>query len=107
MGRALAAFLWGMTGLSVWRFLSGGGWLPGSISEHGPAYDQEFKRAIIVVGIAFVAARVALGYAVWRFADTGQGTRAVYSHGNNRMEILWTAITAAIFITRSEERRVG
>jgi cytochrome c oxidase subunit 2 len=55
---------------------------------------------IIVVGIAFVAAQVALGYALWRFQDTGDGsTRAVYSHGNNRMEILWTAITAAIFIT--------
>ena len=37
--------------------------------------------------------------AVWRFRDTGGGYRAVYSHGNNRMEILWTGITAAIFIT--------
>ena len=47
------------------------------------------------------AAQVALGYAVWRFRDTGDGSgaRAVYSHGNNRMEILWTGVTAAIFIT--------
>jgi cytochrome c oxidase subunit 2 len=99
MGRALAVFLWVMTGLSVWMFVSGRWWFPASISEHGPAYDQQFLLTIIVVGVAFVAAQVALGYAVWRFADTGQGTRAVYSHGNNRMEILWTAITAAIFIT--------
>jgi cytochrome c oxidase subunit 2 len=41
---------------------------------------------------------VALGIAVWRFADTGKGTRAVYTHGSNRMEILWTAMTATIFI---------
>ncbi len=99
MGRALAVFLWVMTGLSVWMFLDGRWWFPPSISEHGPAYDQQFVLTIVVVGVAFVAAQVALGYAVWRFADTGQGTRAVYSHGNNRMEILWTAITAAIFIT--------
>jgi cytochrome c oxidase subunit 2 len=99
MGRALAVFLWVMTGLSVWMFVDGRWWFPPSISEHGPAYDQQFLLTIIVVGVAFVAAQVALGYAVWRFADTGQGTRAVYSHGNNRMEILWTAITAAIFIT--------
>ena len=99
MGRALAVFLWVMTGLSVWMFLDGRWWFPPSISEHGPAYDQQFILTIVVVGIAFVAAQAALGYAVWRFADTGQGTRAVYSHGNNRMEILWTAITAVIFIT--------
>ena len=98
MGRALAVFLWVMTGLSVWMFVSGRWWFPAAISEHGPAYDQQFMLTIVVVGVAFVAAQVALGYAVWRFADTGQGTRAVYSHGNNRMEILWTAITAAIFI---------
>ena len=99
MGRALAVFLWVMTGLSVWTFLDGRWWFPKSISEHGPAYDQQFILTIVVVGIAFVAAQAALGYAVWRYADTGQGTRAVYSHGNNRMEILWTAVTAVIFIT--------
>ena len=99
MGRALAVFLWVMTGLSVWMFLDGRWWFPPSISEHGPAYDQQFLLTIVVVGVAFVAAQAALGYAVWRFADTGQATRAVYSHGNNRMEILWTVITAAIFIT--------
>jgi len=99
MGRAFAVFLWVMTGLSVWMFVDGRWWFPESISEHGPAYDQQFMLTIVVVGVAFVAAQVALGYAVWRFADTGGGTRAAYSHGNNRMEIIWTAVTAAIFIT--------
>ena len=99
MGRALAVFLWVMTGLSVWMLASGRWWFPKAISEHGPAYDQQFLITIIVVGVAFVAAQAALGYALWRFQDTGGRARAVYSHGNNRMEILWTAITAAIFIT--------
>ena len=99
MGRALAVFMWLMTLLSVWMFLSGKWWFPRSISEHGPAYDQQFVLTIIVVGLAFTAAQVALGYALWRFRDTGGGERAVYSHGNNRMEMLWTAITAFIFIT--------
>ncbi|MCA1621435.1 MAG: cytochrome c oxidase subunit II [Acidobacteria bacterium] len=99
MGRAFAVFLWVMTGLSVWMFVNGKWWFPPSISEHGPAYDQQFILTMVVVGVAFVAAQAALGYAVWRFRDTGEGTRAVYSHGNNRMEILWTGITAAIFIT--------
>jgi cytochrome c oxidase subunit 2 len=100
MGRAFAVFLWVMTGLSVWMIASGRWWFPKAISEHGPAYDQQFMLTIIVVGIAFVAAQVALGYALWRFQDTGDGTvRAVYSHGNNRMEVLWTGVTAVIFIT--------
>lgn len=99
MGRALAVFIWVMTILSVWMFLDGRWWFPASISEHGPAYDQQFILTIIVVGVAFAAAQVALGYAVWRFRDTGDGTRAVYSHGNNRLEVIWTAITALIFIT--------
>jgi cytochrome c oxidase subunit II len=100
MGRAFAVFLWVMTALSVWMLASGRWWFPHAISEHGPAYDQQFMLTIIVVGVSFVAAQVALGYALWRFRDTGAGTaRAVYSHGNNRMEILWTVITAAIFIT--------
>jgi cytochrome c oxidase subunit 2 len=82
-------------------FVSGRWWFPTAISEHGPAYDRQFILTIIVVGIAFVAAQVALGIAVWRFRDTGDGSgaRAVYSHGNNRMEILWTGVTAVIFIT--------
>lgn len=99
MGRALAVFIWVMTILSLWMFLSGKWWFPSAISEHGPAYDQQFILTIIVVGVAFAAAQTALGYAVWRFRDTGDGTRAVYSHGNNRMEIIWTAVTAVIFIT--------
>jgi cytochrome c oxidase subunit 2 len=100
MGRAFAVFLWIMTGLSVWMLASGRWWFPKAISEHGPAYDQQFVLTIIVVGIAFVAAQVSLGYALWRFQDTGDGTvRAVYSHGNNRMEVLWTGVTAVIFIT--------
>ncbi len=100
MGRALAVFLWVMTGLSVWMLASGRWWFPKAISEHGPAYDQQFMMTIIVVGVAFVAAQAALGYALWRFQDTGGGSaRAVYSHGNTRMEIIWTVITAAVFIT--------
>lgn len=99
MGRALAAFIWVMTALSVWMFLDGRWWFPKAISEHGPAYDRQFILTIIVVGVAFAAAQVALGYAVWRFRDTGDGSRAAYSHGNNRLEIIWTAITAVIFIS--------
>jgi cytochrome c oxidase subunit 2 len=99
MGRALAVFFWVMTILSVWMFANGRWWFPASISEHGPAYDRQFLITIIVVGVAFATAQVALGYTIWRFRDTGGGTRAVYSHGNNRMEMIWTGATFLIFVT--------
>ena len=99
MGRALAVFIWVMTLLSVWMFANGKWWFPAAISEHGPAYDQQFLISIIVVGVAFSAAQIGLGITIWKFRDTGDGARAVYSHGNHRLEVIWTAITAVIFIT--------
>lgn len=99
MGRALAVLIWVMTLLSVWMFVSGKWWFPASISEHGPAYDQQFILTIIVVGISFAAAQIGLGYTVWRYRDTGGGERATYSHGNNRVEIAGVIITAIVFIT--------
>jgi cytochrome c oxidase subunit 2 len=99
MGRALAVLIWVMTVLSVWMFVNGKWWFPPSISEHGPAYDRQFVLTIIVVGISFAAAQVGLGYAVWRFRDRGDGTRADYSHGNNRIEIAGVVVTALVFIT--------
>jgi cytochrome c oxidase subunit 2 len=100
MGRALALFIWLMTLISVWMFVSGRWWFPAAIAEHGPAYDRQFLITIIVVGISFAAAQIGLGYAVWKFrARPDDSTRAVYSHGNNRLEMLWTAITAVIFIS--------
>jgi cytochrome c oxidase subunit 2 len=99
MGRVLAVLIWLLTLASVGLFFSGW-WFPAPISEHGPRIDQQFMITIIVVGIAFVAAQVGLGYAVWRYGASSQAKeeRAVYTHGNNRLEMIWTVITAVVFI---------
>ena len=100
MGRVLAVIIWIITLLSVLLFFNEKWWLPEAISNHAPALDRQFLITIVVVGISFTAAQVALGYAVWKFRDTGKpGDRAIYSHGSNRLEMLWTVITALIFIT--------
>ncbi|HEY0079727.1 MAG TPA: cytochrome c oxidase subunit II [Pyrinomonadaceae bacterium] len=99
MGRVLAVVIWVITLASVLLFTNGKWWFPPSISEHGPAYDRQFLITIIVVGVAFAAAQIGLGFAVWRYGAGRTGTRATYSHGNNRLEIVWTVITAVIFIT--------
>jgi cytochrome c oxidase subunit II len=99
MGRVLAVIIWLITLLSVLLFTNGKWWLPAAISDHAPALDRQFMITIVVVGIAFTAAQIGLGWAVWKFRDTGKsGDRAIYSHGSNRLEVLWTVITAIVFI---------
>jgi heme/copper-type cytochrome/quinol oxidase subunit 2 len=100
MGRVLAVIIWIVTLLSVLLFLSGKWWLPAAISNHAPALDRQFMITIIVVGISFTAAQVGLGWMVWKYRDTGKpADRALYSHGSNKLEVLWTVITAVVFIT--------
>ncbi|HSL55162.1 MAG TPA: cytochrome c oxidase subunit II [Pyrinomonadaceae bacterium] len=100
MGRVLAVIIWILTLLSVLLFVSGKWWFPAAISDHAPALDRQFLITILVVGISFTAAQVGLGWMVWKYRDTGSKTdRAVYSHGSNRLEVLWTVITAVVFIT--------
>ena len=100
MGRVLAVIIWIITLLSVLLFVSGKWWFPAPISEHAPALDRQFMITIMVVGIAFTAAQIGLGWMVWKYRDTGSAAdRAVYSHGSNRLEVVWTVITAIIFIS--------
>jgi cytochrome c oxidase subunit 2 len=100
MGRALGVLIWLLTLASVVLFFSGW-WFPVSITEHAPAIDRQFMLTMIVVGIAFVLAQVGLGYVVWRFGANSQNKdeRAVYTHGNNRLEMIWTVVTAVVFIS--------
>ena len=99
MGRVLAVIIWIITILSVVLFFVRKWWFPEAISQHAPALDRQFMITIVVVGISFAAAQFALGWAVWKFRDTGKpGDRALYTHGSNRLEVLWTVITAVIFI---------
>jgi cytochrome c oxidase subunit 2 len=80
-------------------FLSGRWWFPESISDHGPSVDRQFMITIIVCGIAFAAAQIGLGWVVWKYRDSADKQRATYSHGNNRLEIVWTVVTAIVFIS--------
>jgi cytochrome c oxidase subunit 2 len=100
MGRVLAVIIWIITLLSVLLFVAGKWWFPEAISEHAPALDRQFLITILVVGISFTAAQVGLGWMVWKYRDTGQKSdRGLYTHGSNRLVVLWTVITAVVFIT--------
>ena len=99
MGRVLAVIIWLLTLGSVILFTTKKWWFPTAISSHAAALDRQFMLTIIVVGIAFTAAQVGLGYMVWKYRDTGNRTRATYTHGSNRLEVVWTMVTAVIFIS--------
>jgi cytochrome c oxidase subunit II len=99
MGRLLGIAIWVITLASVAMFVSGRWWFPESISEHGPLVDQQFLITIVVCGIAFSAAQIGLGWTVWKYRDSASQQRATYSHGNNRLEVIWTVVTAVIFIS--------
>jgi cytochrome c oxidase subunit 2 len=99
MGRVLGLAIWLITLGSVGMFVSKHWWFPESISEHGGAVDHQFTITILVVGISFAAAQIGLGWVVWKYRDTSAATRATYSHGNNRLEVIWTVVTAIVFIS--------
>ncbi len=98
MGRVLAVIIWILTLGSVFLFVSKKWWFPPAISEHAPALDRQFMLTIVVVGFAFTAAQLGLGWAVWKFRDTGNNARATYTHGSNKLEVVWTVVTAIVFI---------
>lgn len=98
MGRVLAVIIWLITLLSVSLFFVKKWWFPTAISEHAAALDRQFMLTIIVVGLAFTAAQVGLGYMVWKYRDTGNRERATYTHGSSKLEVIWTTVTAVIFI---------
>lgn len=98
MGRVLAVVIWILTLGSVVLFTTKKWWFPTAISAHAPALDRQFLITITVVGIAFTAAQIGLGYAIWKFRDESSRPRATYTHGSSRLEVIWTIITAVVFI---------
>jgi cytochrome c oxidase subunit 2 len=50
------------------------------------------------MGIVFVAAQVALGLFAWKYGERSSSAAARYTHGNNTLEIIWTVLTAILFI---------
>src|SRR5262245_6447819 len=99
MSRILLALLIVLIAVgSVWMFVSGNWWFTPTISEHGAKIDDQFKRTAWVVGIGFFSSQIALAYAIFKFSSKGK-ERAKYTHGNNKVELIWTVITAGVFVT--------
>jgi len=92
----LAPIVWLLTIAICVLFMGKFWWFPPPINAHGEAYDQQFALTLIVTGIIFFVAQMALGYAIFRFRSNGG--RVEYSHGNNKLEALWTSAAAVLFV---------
>ena len=98
MALVLALLIVGITLVSMYFFaFAPPHWrMPPFISEYGDAYDHHFLLTLTICGIIFFLAQIGLAYVVFRYRE--QGKQASYSHGNNKLEVLWTSATAVLFI---------
>jgi len=92
----LGILIWLFTIVTTIAFASRHWWFPESASSHGETLDDQFVVTLVVTGIVFIVAQIGLGWVLLRYRDTGNN-QAVYSHGNNKLEIIWTALTGIVF----------
>ncbi len=92
----LAVTIWLITLVTAVAFAGRYWWFPPSAASHGAALDGQFVITLLVTGVVFIAAQVALGYLLIRYKDK-PGAQASHSHGSTKMEIVWTSATAILF----------
>ena len=97
MGLMLALFFWAVATTTVALFIGKVWWMPELISAHGGAIDDEIVLTLIIAGIAFFLAQIALGYFILRFKARGT-ERATYWHENTKLEVTWTVVTLIVFV---------
>jgi cytochrome c oxidase subunit II len=98
MAALLAIFFFLVATLTVGLFIGHVWWMPELISSHGAAVDHELVLTLIIAGVAFFLAQVALGYFIWRFRGKDDGKPASNWHENRKLEIFWTVVTAIVFV---------
>ena len=77
-------------------------WMPHNVSLTSPLHfgadiDHLFVLILWITGIVFIGTQIALGWAMWRYAAR-PGGRASYTHGSQRLEVVWTIIPSAILV---------
>jgi cytochrome c oxidase subunit 2 len=76
---------------------SGLWWMPDVASKGGEQIDQLTYFIYYLTGAVFVLTQIVYIYFLIKYRAK-KGVRATYSHGDNRLELIWTAIPTAIFI---------
>ncbi len=75
-------------------------WLPEDVSTFGHEIDSLFHLIYYITAVAFILVTVLMVVFLIKYREQ-PGRRAVYSHGNTTLEIIWTVIPAVILIVLS------
>jgi cytochrome c oxidase subunit 2 len=97
MALVLLAVLWLLAAGSLYLFCQPPLWLPALASAEGAAVDRQFALSYLWIGAAFFTAQFLLGFLIWKYRERS-AKNAYYSRGDLRAEILWTLLTAALFL---------
>ncbi|HSJ15143.1 MAG TPA: cytochrome c oxidase subunit II [Longimicrobiales bacterium] len=71
--------------------------LPANISTFGAEIDSMFLLIAVITGIVFVAVEVVLIFFLIRYRWRPE-RKAFHTHGNSRLEMIWTGATAVIVV---------
>src|ERR1700758_4267031 len=72
-------------------------WMPDVATRGGEQIDRLTYFIYYLTGAVFVLTQIVYIYFLIKYRAK-KGVRATYSHGDNRLELVWTAIPTAIFI---------
>jgi cytochrome c oxidase subunit 2 len=72
-------------------------WAPECVTVGGQRVDSLLNFIFYLTGAVFLLTQAVYIYYLVKYRKR-PGSRAYYSHGNNKLEIIWTAIPTAIFI---------
>jgi cytochrome c oxidase subunit 2 len=71
--------------------------LPEQASTYAPEIDGMFHLIMWITGVIFVIVELILVFFLWRYRHR-EGRVATYTHGNNRLEVIWTIVPALICV---------
>ncbi len=93
-----AGLVWLVTAVTVALFVIQRWWLPEAINAHARSWDTHFGITMWLTGAIFVAAQVALGWVILRYRSSDVAAEESGSHGNNRLEWIWTSAAGILFV---------
>jgi len=82
--------------LGVWTFVKADDWhcwFPQNVSSFGGEIDGLFDLIMYMVGFTFIVTEGALAWFVFKYSKA-RGDKGVFTHGNHKLEMFWTAIPA-------------
>jgi cytochrome c oxidase subunit 2 len=93
---ALGFLVWLLALAVIAAFASPRWRMPAAISEHGRQFDEHLVLTFLIVGAIFLAAQLALGWAIIRYRR--RAGRAAPTEGNQKLEALWTTGAVVLFL---------